>query len=100
MIISAYLMRQGNTKDAEPLLTKALQLDPESINAHYNLGLLYAQTKRLELANRHAQKAYSMGHPSPGLRKRLEAEGAWKPLPAEPETPTATPAPPPEPAPQ
>ncbi len=100
VIIGTYLMRQGNTKDAEPLLTKALQLDPESINAHYNLGLLYAQTKRLDLANRHAQKAYSMGHPMPGLRKRLEAEGAWKPLPAEPEAPAATPAPPPGPIPQ
>ncbi|MEF9995263.1 MAG: tetratricopeptide repeat protein [Burkholderiaceae bacterium] len=88
VIIGAYLMRQGNAKDAEPMLAKALELNPESINAHYNLGLLYAQTQRLEQANRHAQKAYSMGHPMPGLRKRLEAAGAWKPLPGTPTPPT------------
>ena len=88
VIIAAHLMRNGNPKAAEPLLLKAIELDPASINANYNLGLLYMQTKRPELANQYAQKAYAMGHPFPGLRKQLEAAGAWKPLPAE-----ATPAP-------
>lgn len=111
VMIGTYLMRQGQLKEAEPLLTRAIQIDPESINANYNLGLLYAQTQRLELANRHAQKAYALGHPMPGLRNRLEAAGAWQPLPAEPAptaatspaapaTPAAPPSAPPERAPQ
>jgi tetratricopeptide (TPR) repeat protein len=85
VIIAAHLMRNGNPKAAEPLLLKAIELDPNSINANYNLGLLYMQTKRPELANQYAQKAYAMGHPFPGLRKQLEAAGAWKPLPPAPD---------------
>ena len=84
VIIAAHLMRNGNPKAAEPLLVKAVELDPNSLNANYNLGLLYVQTKRMELANQYAQKAYALGHPMPGLRKQLEAAGAWKPLPPPP----------------
>jgi tetratricopeptide (TPR) repeat protein len=91
-IIAAHLMRNGNPKAAEPLLVKAVELDPNSLNANYNLGLLYMQTKRPELANKHAQKAYALGHPMPGLRKQLEAAGAWKPMPPEAEPAATVPA--------
>lgn len=89
VVIGTYLMRQNQLKQAEPLLVRAVELDPQSLNAQYNLGLLYAQTQRLELANRHAQKAYALGHPMPGLRKRLETAGAWKPLPESESGPAA-----------
>lgn len=96
------------SKQYEPAIqsfTYALELDPNSMNAHYNVGLTYCETKQFELANEHAQKAYSLGATLPGLRERLTKAGYWKPLPqgtaAAPQatapasgmaTPAATPA--------
>lgn len=64
--------------------TRAVELDPQSINANYNLGLAYLETKQFEQANASAQRAYALGAPLPGLRKRLEEAGRWKPDPASP----------------
>jgi tetratricopeptide (TPR) repeat protein len=62
---------------------QALEIDPISLNAHYNLGLAYVDLKQYELANQQAQKSYALGAPFPGLRERLKRVGAWKPLDAE-----------------
>jgi tetratricopeptide (TPR) repeat protein len=59
---------------------KALELDPASLNSHYNLGLTYLELKQYELANEHAQKAYALGAPFPGLRDKLKKAGFWKPV--------------------
>jgi tetratricopeptide (TPR) repeat protein len=63
--------------------TYALGLDPNSTNAHYNMALTYLDTKQFELANEHAQKAYSLGATLPGLRERLMQAGYWKPIPSD-----------------
>ena len=57
----------------------ALQLDPNLMNAHYNLALTYLETKQFDLANEHAQRAYALGATLPGLRKMLESSGHWTP---------------------
>jgi tetratricopeptide (TPR) repeat protein len=59
--------------------TFALKLDPNSMNAHYNLGLTYLETRQFELANAHAQRAYALGASLPGLRDRLRAANHWDP---------------------
>lgn len=59
---------------------KALELEPNSLNAHYNLGLAYVETKQYDLANVHAQSAYRLGASVPGLRDKLERAGKWKPV--------------------
>ena len=48
-------------------------------NAQYNLALALIKLHRYELANEHAQRAYALGHPLPGLRAQLIAVGAWNP---------------------
>jgi len=63
--------------------TYALNLDPNLINAHYNIALTYLETKQFDLANEHAQKAYSLGATLPGLRERLMKAGYWKPIPKD-----------------
>ena len=57
----------------------ALQLDPNMMNAHYNLALTYLETKQFDLANEHAQRAYALGATLPGLRKMLESSRHWTP---------------------
>src|SRR4029077_4516748 len=57
----------------------ALELQPNSVNANYNLALTYLETKQFELANVHAQRAYALGATYPGLRNRLTQLGYWKP---------------------
>jgi len=73
--------------------TYALNLDPNLINAHYNIALTYLETKQFDLANQHAQKAYSLGATLPGLRERLMKAGYWKPIPADNQAPPQAKAP-------
>ena len=79
-----YLQNTGRTDQAIENYKKALERNPDSLNAHYNLGLAYVSKKNFEEANRHAQQAYALGMNLPGLRNMLTKAGAWKPLPAEP----------------
>jgi tetratricopeptide (TPR) repeat protein len=77
-----YLQRRKRIKEAIENYKKALEFNPGSANAHYNLGLAYVATKQYELANEHAQKAYGLGMTFPGLQSKLVAVGAWKALPS------------------
>jgi len=87
------LLRMNKTKEALDRLQKGVALEPGSINGQYNLGLALVRAGKLAEANEHAQIAYALGHPAPGLRNQLQKAGAWKPLPA-PAAPPASPAPP------
>lgn len=77
-----YLYRIQRLPAAAASFEKALTLDPDSVNAHYNLGLVYVETRQFELANVHAQRAYQLGASVPGLRDRLIRAGQWKPTDA------------------
>jgi tetratricopeptide (TPR) repeat protein len=59
---------------------KAIELNPSSANAHYNLGLAYFDSQQFELANRQAQLAAVLGMSLPGLRDKLTRTGKWKML--------------------
>jgi tetratricopeptide (TPR) repeat protein len=75
-----HLHRTHQYAQAIQSFKQALEINPNSQNAHYDLGLTYLETKQFELANQHAQRAYGLGAPLPGLRKRLEQAGYWKPI--------------------
>lgn len=81
-IYGSYLLSMGQPDTAMAQLTEALRLDPDNATANYNLGLLYLNKKDYGAARRHAQKAYALGFPLPGLRNRLSAAGQWPPEPA------------------
>jgi len=70
-----YFAKTGNRDRAEAWYKAAVELDPKSAETHYNLGLLYFQTKRYELAREQARVAYSLGYPLPGLRDLLAKQG-------------------------
>lgn len=82
-----YLQRQNRLDDAIASYEKALETAPDSVNAHYNLGLAYFAKKNYAKANEHAQQAYALGMPLPALRDKLQKAGAWQPLPETPPSP-------------
>lgn len=80
-----YLQRGNRLDEAIESFKQALLSNPNSINAHYNLGLAYLAQKQYGLANEHAQQAYSLETSLPaGLRNKLVAAGAWKPIEFKP----------------
>ena len=89
VIYGLHLQRKGQLREATEKFEHALELRPNDINAHYNLGLLYFDLKDYEKANRHAQMSYALGAPLPGLRDKLMRAKAWSPLPpSSPESPS------------
>jgi len=79
VVHAMHLHRNKKFDDAVKSYKRAIELAPDSVNAHYNLGLAYADLKQYELANLHAQKSYTLGVTQPGLRARLEKAGKWNP---------------------
>jgi tetratricopeptide (TPR) repeat protein len=73
-----FLHKRGRLQDGISNYQKAIKLDPTLVDAHYNLGLAYCDLKQYGLANQHAQKAYALGAPLPGLRDKLMRVGEWK----------------------
>ena len=79
VIQGIYSHRQQRYAEAIQSFKTALEIDPSSINAHYNLGLTYFEIKQYDRANDEAQQAYALGAPLSGLRLKLERAGKWKP---------------------
>jgi hypothetical protein len=84
-----YLHRVKRYSDSIKSYQRALELDPDSMNAHYNIALAYLELKDYKRANEHAQRAYALGAPVPGLRERLNHLGQWKPAETTPASPGA-----------
>jgi tetratricopeptide (TPR) repeat protein len=82
LIFGTYLLNIGQAKNAVELLEKSLTLNDESANAHYNLGLAFFDLHDYENSLAHAQRAYVLGFPLPGLRNKLEKAGKWQSAPS------------------
>ncbi len=89
-VVALHAMYYQGKKDfdrATSLLNEALAMDSTSIDIHYMLGLLYADTRDYDKALGHAHVAYAAGYPLPGLRNKLISAGVW----TEPPKPNASP---------
>jgi tetratricopeptide (TPR) repeat protein len=91
VVYGTFLHRLGRVDLAIAQYQRALEINPNSVYGNYNLGLAYVDRKEYAQANVHAQKAYELGVTFPGLRKRLQAAGAWKPMEHTPSNSSATP---------
>ena len=78
MVYGSYLLATGQDATALEQLDAASRLAPEQATIQYNLGLMYVKKKEYEKASAHAQKAYALGFPLPGLKNKLKAAGKWK----------------------
>jgi tetratricopeptide (TPR) repeat protein len=79
MVFGYYLLRKGEAGDAIRELQNAAELSGEDMNVHYNIGLAYYDLKEYDKALEHAKRAYALGHPLPGLRRKLQRIGKWQP---------------------
>lgn len=80
VIIGIHQVRTKQIPAAIENFKRALAIDPNSVNANYNIALAYLDSGQYELANEHAQTAYARGSPPPGLRDRLKSTGHWQAL--------------------
>lgn len=90
MIFGLYLHQNKRLQEAEYQYQTAIKVQPDYAEAHYNLGLLYAEQKSWPQALAEAHKAYALNYPLPGLKKRLIDAKQWRePAPvAVPPAPT------------
>lgn len=72
-----YQYQSGNNKVAELSWQRALAVDSDSVEAHYNLGLLYFGLGDYSASVDHARVAYGLGYPLPGLKRKLVKVGHW-----------------------
>lgn len=77
MIYGGYLSKVGKPNQAIEQLEIAVKLQPDNATAHYNLGLLYFDKKDYSKAKMHAERAYALDFPLPGLRNKLKKAGKW-----------------------
>lgn len=71
MLHAIYLDKKGQPEAALAKYQESLRLNPDSAEGNYNIGLLLAKMGRYQEAKVHADKAYEMGFPLPGLRNIL-----------------------------
>ncbi len=77
MLYGILLQRTGRREQALKEYERACELDPNNVQAKYNLALLLVELKRYSEAKDYADKLYGRGFPLPGLRDKLKAAGQW-----------------------
>lgn len=77
-LMALYLQRLGKTDEAVDQYEYALKLDPSAAEIHYNLAFAYLKQGNEEAALCAAKKAYALGYPLPGLRRKLQKMGIWQ----------------------
>ena len=74
VVYGIYLHRRGMLDAALDESTSAEKALPENAELSYNLGLLYLDRGRLDLAQEYAGKARALGYPLEGLTRRIRRE--------------------------
>lgn len=94
-IYGSYLYARGQVDMATRMYEKAYELLPLNAGINYNLALAYVSQNDYAKGNYHAQRAYALGFPLPGLKNKLVAAGKWDDsietgIVPEPQEPPAT----------
>ena len=75
VIYGAHLHKAGKLNEALQQYLAAEKINPKWAELHNNIGLLYFDLKQYAQAKQHAQLAYQLGYPLPGLRNKLKRVG-------------------------
>jgi tetratricopeptide (TPR) repeat protein len=78
IVYGIHRYRMEDYGQAAKRFRQALERDPERAEAHYNLGLALLEQGQYAEAREHAERAYELEYPLPGLRRRLERSGHWQ----------------------
>jgi len=77
LIYGIYLQMIGKMNEALEQYKLSERIQPKSADLNYNMGLLYFDMRQYALAKEYAKRAYQLGYPLPGLRKKLAGVGQW-----------------------
>lgn len=77
-IYAIHLHRNNNYSEAKEQHLKAISLGGKSAGLHYNYALTLIKLKDYDGAEQHANIAYKLGYPLPGLRNQLKKHGYCK----------------------
>lgn len=77
LVYGIHLHLTGRLNEALQQYQISEKLQPKSADLNYNMGLLYFDLKKYDLSKGYAQRAYQLGYPLPGLRKKLVNLGLW-----------------------
>ena len=69
------IAEKKNREALDVLLKYEKAKEADYADAEYFLGHVYFELKQYDKAREHADKAYKLGYPFPGLRKKLERIG-------------------------
>lgn len=75
ILTGLYYHRVDEYEKAQTAYKEAINMAPESAEAHYNYGLLLTDMERYDPAREHARTAYELGYPLEGLRRQLASAG-------------------------
>jgi tetratricopeptide (TPR) repeat protein len=78
LVYAIHHYRNDRIGDAIREARAALVMSPEDPELHYNLGLFYMRAGEYGSARTHAERAYELGYPLPGLREQLQRVGEWR----------------------
>lgn len=76
-VYGIHLYKSGRFKESIKKFNSALAINSESSEIHYNIGLTYFEIGDHKNANIHAQKAYKLEYPLPGLKNKLKSINKW-----------------------
>ena len=82
MLYANYLVEHARVDDALAQLAVCLNQADDNAISHFNIGLIYFDAKRSDLALAQAHKAMALGLTWPGLKDKLVKAGAWTEPPA------------------
>ncbi|MDX1538468.1 tetratricopeptide repeat protein [Arsukibacterium sp.] len=71
LVWAIHQFRNNRFNAAQQILERAVAIAPTYVEAHYNLGLVYAELNNVEAAQKHATIAYDAGYPLMGLKNKI-----------------------------
>ena len=78
LIYGKYLYASGRDKEASAMLDRAVEQAGDNGFTHYNIGLIYFDAKKYDLALAQAHKAQELGFERAELKQQLEKVGQWR----------------------
>lgn len=72
LVWGIHYFREKKFEAAAEKMLKALELEPDSAEIKYNLGLVYLELDKLDIAKKYASEAYSEGFPLVGLMNKIK----------------------------
>lgn len=78
VVFAHYLIDRGDRSGARQQLELVREKVGNDPNLSYNVGLAYFDLKDYALAREHAKRAYELGFPLDGLKKKLQQVKQWQ----------------------